>query len=71
MAPSPASQGTQSTDRQRCSHRTAYFLAKRKGLSLLACTTGCGQPFWKDETGREIWGDELVERLSSKKRAAK
>ena len=48
-----------------CEHRTAYFLSKHKGLSLLACTTGCGQPFWKDETGREITGDELIERLSA------
>lgn len=49
-----------------CKHRTAYFLEKRKGLSLLVCTTGCGQPFWKDETGREVVGEELIQRLESR-----
>lgn len=54
-----------------CKHRTAYFISKHNGLSLLACTTGCKQPFWKDATGREITGDELVERLSAKKAVKK
>ena len=51
---------------RKCSHRTAYFLHKKNKLSYLVCTTGCGQPFWKDENGHEIAGDELVKRLNPK-----
>ena len=48
-----------------CKHHSAWFIEKRKGLSLLVCNI-CRQPFWKDGTGREIKGDELVARLESK-----
>jgi hypothetical protein len=48
-----------------CKHRSALFLEKRKRLSLLVCNI-CRQPFWKDGTGKEIKGQELVAILESK-----